>query len=121
MGWNVITLYADPEHRTTAVLFGNAEVMKAVSARGTVPQASQYPAGAVLALVTWAQRDDPHWFGARIPDAPLSVEFATAGAAAEPGSYRQFAGTGLAEKQPSAQDAQQRIRFMQELTPAQLP
>jgi hypothetical protein len=121
MGWSVITLYADRERRTMAVLFGNAEAMKAVSARGAMPQASQYPAGAVLALVTWAQRDDPHWFGARIPDVPLSVEFVTAGAAGEPGSYRRFAGTGLAEKQLAAQDAQQRRRFMLGLTPAQLP
>lgn len=30
-----------------------------------------YPSGAVLALVTWAQRDHPHWFGGRIPNTPL--------------------------------------------------
>ena len=26
--------------------------------------------GSVLALVTWVQREDPHWFGASIPDSP---------------------------------------------------
>ena len=31
----------------------------------------------MLALVTWAQRDDPHWFGAKIPSTVQSVEFVT--------------------------------------------
>ena len=43
-----------------------------VNARGHVMnrQPALYSAGAVLALVTWTQREDPHWFGGRIPDAP---------------------------------------------------
>jgi len=36
-----------------------------------------YPADSILALVTWGQRDDPHWFGARIPSTVKSVEFVT--------------------------------------------
>ena len=38
-----------------------------------------YPAGAVLGLVTWRQREDPHWFGARIPGSVVSVEFVEVG------------------------------------------
>jgi hypothetical protein len=34
-----------------------------------------YPAGAILALVTWAQAEDPRWFGAKIPMQVKSVEF----------------------------------------------
>jgi hypothetical protein len=121
IGWNVITLYVYPERHTTAVLFGNDEAMKAVHARGVMAQASQYQAGAALALVTWAQRDDPHWFGARIPDAPVSVEFVQVAAAGESSGYRRFAGTGLAEEHAEAKDVEQRMRFMMTLAPAQLP
>ena len=121
IGWNVITTYVDPERRTTAVLFGNDEAMKAVHARGPMAQASQYPAGAVLSLVTRAQHDDPHWFGARIPDAPISVEFAEIGSAGQASAYRGFGGAGLAEQHLAADDAAKRMHFVEALAPAQLP
>jgi Cytochrome P460/Haem-binding domain len=121
LGWNVITTYVDPERRTTAVLFGNDQAMKAVSARGPMAQASQYPAGAVLSLVTWAQRDDPHWFGARIPDAPISVEFVQVGAVGQASLYRRFAGAGLVEEHPATNEAAQRMHFVTTLDPARLP
>ena len=69
LGWGAITMYVDPKTRTMATLYGNDAAMRAALARQPAPP------GAVLALVTWAQRDDPHWFGARIPGAPQSVEF----------------------------------------------
>jgi hypothetical protein len=65
-----------------------------------------YPPGSVLALVTWAQREDPHWFGARIPDRPLSVEFVEV--SGEQPAYRSFSGNGLA----SSQNAAQRTKFV---------
>jgi len=65
----------------------------------TASRAGQaYPAGAVLGLVTWRQKDDPHWFGGRIPDAPASVEFVAYGQAPV---YRYFAGSPLAEQADS--------------------
>ncbi|HTB77863.1 MAG TPA: hypothetical protein VK762_31675 [Polyangiaceae bacterium] len=39
-----------------------------------------YPAGSMLARVMWTQRDDPHWFGGRIPGPVLSVETVTVAA-----------------------------------------
>src|SRR5580658_3223902 len=80
-----------------------------------------YPAGAVLALVTWAQRDDPHWFGGRIPDAPRSVEFVQVMTPGQPRGYRRFAGAGLNEDQATATEAEQRISFVLALEPAELP
>ncbi|MFZ0761861.1 MAG: hypothetical protein WAM69_18090, partial [Candidatus Sulfotelmatobacter sp.] len=74
-----------------------------------------------LALVTWAQRDDPHWFGARIPDTPLSVEFVQVGGAGEASSYRRFAGPGLTEGPLPAGAAAQRMGFVLGLAPANLP
>jgi len=45
--------------------------------------------------VTWRQKEDPHWFGARIPDAPVGVEFVEYGPAPV---YRYFAGKPLSEQ-----------------------
>jgi mono/diheme cytochrome c family protein len=116
LSWGAITMYVDPQRRATAMLYGNNEAMQAVRAHAT-----QYPAGAVLALVTWAQRDDPHWFGARIPDAPLAVEFVQIASTGQDGVYRRFAGAGLAEEHPAAKDSEQRMRFVEALAPARLP
>jgi hypothetical protein len=108
-------MYVDPKNHTMATLFGNDAAMDAVEAHRSAPV---YPAGAVLALVTWAQRDDPHWFGARIPDRPLSVEFVDAGAQPH---YRRFSGTGLEEDGGATNTAPQRAAFMLNLPPAPLP
>ena len=83
MEWKAITAVVDRGDETTATLFGNDAAVAAARA-GTA-----YPAGAVLGLVTWQQREDPHWFGARIPGRPVSVEFVVVGATT---GYREFAG-----------------------------
>jgi Cytochrome P460 len=74
LGWNAVTLYVDPTARRMATLYGNDAAIQSVRDHRAATDPA-YPAGAVVALVTWSQRDDPHWFGARIPDAPQSVEF----------------------------------------------
>jgi hypothetical protein len=45
-------------------------------------------------LVTWREREDPHWFGARIPGEMVSVEFVVVGATTV---CREFAGAPLRE------------------------
>jgi hypothetical protein len=121
LDWNAITLYVDPKSRTMALLSGNDIAIQAVRARaGVAPEVPAYQPGAVLALVTWAQRDDPHWFGARIPDTPQSVEFVQV-AAGQASNYRRFAGAGLAEDHPAAGVVTQRTNDILHLTPAALP
>jgi len=122
LGWGVITMYVDPKTRTTATLFGNDAAVQGVGAwkAGKAPTTG-YPAGAVLALVTWVQRDDPHWFGGRIPDAPQSVEFVKISADGQPNDYRYFGRTGLAEDHREASAAAQRTAFVLGLAPVQLP
>jgi len=83
MDWKAITAVVDRGAGTTSTLFGNDAAVSAARA-GTA-----YPAGAVLGLVTWKQRDDPHWFGARIPGDVVSVEFVEVGS----GKDREFVGT----------------------------
>ncbi|HEV3326106.1 MAG TPA: cytochrome P460 family protein, partial [Puia sp.] len=68
MTGKVITSFADPRLGTMSTLYGNDVAVK--SARS----GQAYPAGAVVTLVTWSQRQDPHWFGGRIPDSLKSIE-----------------------------------------------
>jgi hypothetical protein len=123
--WRAITMYVDPKTRTTATLFGNDTAMQAMQPRNADAMSPTsnppYSSGAVLALVTWAQRDDPHWFGARIPSAPQSVEFVEIAGPGLLGNYRAFAGLGLNEQHPAAGTIAERTRFMLGLAPAQLP
>lgn len=120
--WGAITMYVDPKTRTMATLYGNAAATQAVQAlrASPGPKGPTYPAGAVLALVTWVQRDDPNWFGARIPAMPQSVEFVQVSAPGQT-SYWRFAGSGLMEDHPAPSAAAQRISFVLGLAPARLP
>jgi hypothetical protein len=120
--WGAITMYVDPKTHTTATLYGNDAAMQKVNtASKGEPSAPAYPAGAVLALVTWSQRDDPHWFGGRIPDALKSVEFVRLGTAGQTNEYRRFAGESLREERTEASAAKLRVSFVLNLSPARLP
>jgi len=125
LGWRAITMYVDPKTRTTATLYGNDAAIAGMDAQGQTPPSgppgTTYSAGAVLALVTWAQREDPHWFGARIPDAPESIEFVSIAAIGRSAAYQRFAGAGLIEEHPSVSEAAQRLSFIVGLAPVRLP
>jgi hypothetical protein len=113
-------MFVDRKSHTVSTLYGNDLAIKSVDARSAFPSAPQYKPGAVLALVTWMQRDDPHWFGARIPDVPSAVELVTVGPELAP-AYQSFAGPGLAETHPEAAAIAQRESFLLNLRPAPLP
>ena len=69
--WRVITSFVDHQNYKMSTLYGNdAAVDHARTSPGT-----PYPAGAVLALITWNQQDDKHWFGGRIPGRTPTTEF----------------------------------------------
>jgi hypothetical protein len=118
-------MYVDPKTHTMATLYGNDPAMQRVKVLGTNPfdgtKGPAYPAGAVLALVTWVQRDDPHWFGGRIPDTVLSVEFVQVAVAGQANNYRRFAGEALIEDRAEADAAAQRTSFLLGLIPARMP
>jgi hypothetical protein len=120
LGWGAITMMVDPAARETSTLVGNDVALRAVrSARESRKPA--YPAGSVLALVAWGQRDDPHWFGARVPDVPRSVEFVEVGVEGQAVRYRKFAGNGLKEIGSDRAGAAERTNYLLNLPPAQLP
>ncbi|HWZ50372.1 MAG TPA: hypothetical protein VNW54_02800 [Granulicella sp.] len=90
----VITSSVDRQRHTMSTLTGNDLAVDSARAAASSP----YPAGSVLTLATWEQRDDPHWFGARIPATPKTVETVTVtrGANAQlTANYQVFAGSPL--------------------------
>jgi len=119
LSWNVITMMVDPKARTMATLFGNDAAMQVV--RTTADKAPAYAAGSVLALVTWSQREDPHWFGGRIPDNPLSVEFVEIDASQKARTYRCYDGRLLTEHPVPIEDGIKRSATLMNLAPATLP
>jgi hypothetical protein len=119
LSWRPITMYVDPKTHTTATLCGNETAMQVLDR--TVGPDHAYPSGSVLALITWAQRDDPHWFGGRIPDVPQRVEFVQVSAGRGTNGYRVFEGSALAESHPATGDAARRAGFILNLKPASLP
>ncbi len=96
LSWRPVTMCADRTGRTMSVL---------------------YRQDSVLALVTWNQRDDPHWFGARIASGVVSVEFVETGGK----RYRRFSGPGLEEEHPAPEESAERTKRLLGLTPAILP
>lgn len=113
-------MYVDPKTHTTATLYGNDAAMQVLKLGGATPTGFTYSHGGVLALVTWAQREDPHWFGGRIPYTPQMVEFVQI-SAGNTHVYRVFEGRTLVETHPDAEDATQRTNFILNLKPASLP
>jgi len=123
LGWHAITMYVDPKTRTTATLYGNDTAMSTVQSRHSTPNVAgdlPYGNGAVLALVTWGQREDPHWFGGRIPQRLQTVEFVQVSAAV-PKNYSRYDAAGQLQDHAGTSIAMQRTNFMLGLAPAPLP
>jgi mono/diheme cytochrome c family protein len=120
--WTAITMYVDPANHTMSTLYGNETALRSLNLRSTdAAPAPSYTQGAVLALATWTQRDDPHWFGARIPDARQSIEFVQVGLESGKNSYRRFAGAELAPTTVETTTEAARMKFILGLTPVRLP
>jgi hypothetical protein len=99
--WKVITSESSKTDSTMSTLYGNDLAVQYARMHAE----HNYPAGAVLSFVTWTQREDPRWFGARIPATVKSVEFVTVGTAADGQlsySYQEYGGAPL--KKLSADD-----------------
>jgi hypothetical protein len=104
--WRAIASGADRAHGTMTLLTANDVAVK-YSGIGSYPEGSQ------LALVTWLQRDDPHWFGARIPGSFVSLEVVTVERGVDGklvAGYKRFAGEPAREvSDASAEQRKERI------------
>jgi hypothetical protein len=70
MQWGVIASSIDESSASISTLFGNAAAVQYARSNSE----HNYPASAVLSLVTWTMQEDRHWFGARIPQQVKSIE-----------------------------------------------
>jgi hypothetical protein len=118
--WTPITMFVDRKSYTMSTLYGNEAAIASLHARSRSSDAPNYDPGTVLALVTWVQRDDPHWFGGKIPYSPASVEIVTVGPQ-NTFSYRRLDGASRAEAHPLSSMTAQRTSFLINLKPASLP
>jgi hypothetical protein len=92
LAWKVVTSWVNDRNGTMSTLYGNDVAVQYARS----DSAHTYPPGSVLALVTWAQRDDPHWFGAKIPSTPQSVEFVIIPQSpGQPATYQRYQGSPL--------------------------
>jgi hypothetical protein len=99
--WKVVTSEINKEKSTMSTLYGNDVAVRYARANSQ----QDYPNGSVLSLVTWTQREDGRWFGAKIPDRVKSVEFVFVEAAGDGRplySYQEYEGTPL--KRSSVQE-----------------
>jgi hypothetical protein len=119
--WNVITSSIDKRQSTMSTLYGNSVAVQ--YARGS--SLHDYPPGSQLSLVTWAQREDQHWFGANIPGELKSVELLRVGASADNGvsySYELYEGSPLRRTSVSeGHSAAGRAPFLLSLRAAVMP
>lgn len=107
--WKVITSGVDRNAGTMWELFGNEQAIRAARAgdqsTGEIAAPAKYPAGSVLAMVTWKQVEDRHWFGARTPGTPAAVEFVTIQNDAGKPAYLKFGGSPLTQQSTGNDDA----------------
>jgi Cytochrome P460 len=94
--WRVMTSTTNEASSTMSTLYGNNVAVD--DARKNSQH--HYPASSILSLVTWSQREDDRWFGARIPDLVKTVEFVVISSAQGQRlsySYSKYEGASLAE------------------------
>jgi hypothetical protein len=109
--WRVITSMADSSAGTMSTLYGN----DAAVAYARSNSAHDYPSGSAVALVTWNERDDPRWFGAKIPHEVRTVEFVfvAQGADGKPAySYEKYEGSPLQKSQPDPVSSTARSTYL---------
>jgi hypothetical protein len=89
--WRVLTSLSNKKDHTMSTLYGNDAAIAYYRQFRSQPPAP----GIVLALVTWNQKDDQHWFGGRIPGKPSLVEFVTGVPAPIYNTYERYEGPSL--------------------------
>ena len=108
----------NPKRATMSTLYGNNPALSVMKS------GSPHQDGEVLALVTWKQQEDEHWFGARIPGALLSVDLIKTVPDHHKGDpkivYQRYEGSNLTLTTDTAGRAKN-IRYMLSQKPSILP
>jgi predicted porin len=118
LGLRALASSVNRRQATMATLYGN-DLARQAALGGT---GAAQP-GEVLALLTWQQRADPNWFGARIPGALQSLELLrtrNAGAGQLAVNYQCFTGKNLTLRADTVHQ-HERITYLLAQKPAVLP
>ena len=118
LGLRVLSSSVNRRQATIATLYGN-DLARQTALGGT----GNAQPGEVMALLTWQQRADPNWFGARIPGALQSLELlrtGPAGAGHPAVTYQYFTGKNLTLRADTTHQ-QARIAYLLAQKPAVLP
>jgi len=118
LGLKVITTFINKKQGTTSTLYGNPLALKTAMA-----DTNQIVAGEVLALVTWKQQSDAHWFGANIPGNLQQVEMVKSTSSAQKPliiSYAKYEGKNLTLN-PDTLNNQDRIKYILSQKPSITP
>jgi hypothetical protein len=118
--WRVITTSYDHAHGTISALYGNAS---AVARSQTSPVPAMTP-DVQMALVTWQEQDDKHWFGGHIPGGLQSIEVLssrTSEAGATTFDYSCYNGSPLKKADANAVSDPVRIDAITSLRAAVMP
>lgn len=81
--WEVLASTLNHNDHTLATVLGNDRAI----AYARKDSAHAYPAGSVLSVITWSQKEDPRWFGGNIPGNVRSVEFVEVQSGQDHGTY----------------------------------
>jgi len=82
MEWEVITVSRSDREASLSMVYGNPRAIEHL--RGAFPEpGASFAPGSALARVTWSEKEDPHWFGARIPGRMARARRITVGATAD--------------------------------------
>jgi len=118
MNVKVVSSSINERKSTMSTLYGNAIAMQILKNK----EANQN--GEVLALVTWKQQEDTHWFGARIPGKLLDVEVIKTTPGKSAGNpdinYQRFEGSKLILNTDTT-GRSERIRYILAQQPSVMP
>jgi hypothetical protein len=106
--WRVIATLVDQTESSMSTLYGNDTAVDYARTHAR----HDFPNGSKLSRVTWMQREDERWYGAKIPNHVKSVEFVFVKAVANGRalySYQRYEGAPLkrvaAEEGPTPSEA----------------
>jgi Cytochrome P460 len=92
--WRVIATLIDQGESSMSTLYGNDTAVDYARTHAR----HDFPNGSTLSRVTWTQKEDERWYGAKTPDHVKSVEFVFVKTAADGHplySYQKYQGTPL--------------------------
>jgi len=117
LGLNVMASFINKRSGTMSTLYANQ-----LALQNAIKGVKVHAAGEVMALVTWKQQDDDHWFGAKIPGNVQTVELikTVASSGIILADYKKYSGKNLFADVDTLQK-KERIAYIFEQQPSVMP